>query len=69
MGMSLAVTHSIRSMKPEEADSCSQSGTPMEQWRNQPTRKTFEPKFVLSTSNAEMGDGAETEGTANQQPA
>ena len=31
MGVSLAVTHSIWDMEPEEATSCNQAGTPMEQ--------------------------------------
>ena len=28
---------------------------------HQPTHKTFHPKFILSTGNAGMGDGVETE--------
>ena len=31
MGVTLAVTHSIGDMEPEEATSCSQAGTPVEQ--------------------------------------
>jgi hypothetical protein len=31
MGVTLAVTHSIGDMEPEEATSCSQAGTTMEQ--------------------------------------
>ena len=64
-GVTLAVTH-IWDMEPEEVTSSSQAGTPVEQWRHQPTHKTFNPKFILSTRNAGMGDGAEIEGKANQ---
>ena len=31
MGVTLAVTHSIGDMEPEEATSCSQAGTPVEE--------------------------------------
>jgi hypothetical protein len=67
MGVTLAVTHYIEDVEPEEATSCSQAGTPGEQWRHKPTYKTFNPKCILSTSNAGTGEGAETEGMANQQ--
>ena len=63
--VTLAVTHYIGDVEPEETTSC-QAGAPVEQWRHQPTHKTFNPKFILSTRNAGMGDGAETEGMANQ---
>jgi hypothetical protein len=49
--VTLAVTHYIDDMEPEEATSCSQSGTPMEPKRQQPTHKTFNPKFILSINS------------------
>ena len=30
------------------------------------TQKAFSPRFVLSTNNADMGEGAESEGMGNQ---
>ena len=66
MGVTLAVTHSIGDMEHEEAISCCQAGTPVERQRHQLTHKTFDPKFIPSTRNAGTGDGAETEGIANQ---
>jgi hypothetical protein len=59
------MTHSIEDMEPEEATSCIQAGTLVEPQRHQPTHKTFNPKFILSTRNLGIGEGAETEGTAN----
>jgi hypothetical protein len=32
----------------------------------QPTHKTFNPEFILSTRNAGTGDGAENERRANE---
>jgi hypothetical protein len=32
----------------------------------QPTHKAFNPKFILSTKNADTGDRTETKGMANQ---
>ena len=46
MGVTLAVTHSIGDMEPEEASSCNHAGTPVEQKGHQPTQKTFDPKFL-----------------------
>ena len=66
MGVTLAVTHSIGDMEPEEATSFSQAATPVERQRHQPTHKTFNPKFILSTRNADTGEGTETGGMANQ---
>jgi len=65
MEVTLAVTHNIGNVELEEATSYSQAGT---QWRDrhQPTHKTFNPIFILSTSNKGAGDEAETEGVANQ---
>jgi hypothetical protein len=40
------------------------------QWskqRYQPIHKTFNSKFILSTSNTDLGNGGETEGMANNQ--
>ena len=54
MGVSLAVTHSIGNVGPEEATSCSQARSLMEQQGHQPTHKTFHPKFVLSRRNVGM---------------
>ena len=64
-GVALALTHYSEDMEPEEATSCSQAGTPVERQRYLPTHQTFNPKFILPTRNAGMGDGAETE---NGQP-
>ena len=63
MGVTLAVTDYIRDMEPEETTSCRQAQTPVE---FQSTHKTYNPKCILSTRNAGMVDGAETEGKANQ---
>ena len=57
--VTLAVTLYIGSMEPEEATSCSQTGTLLETQRHQPTYKTFNPKFILSTRNAGTWKGAE----------
>lgn len=46
----------IGDMEPEKANSCRQTGTPMEPQRHQATSKTFNSKFILFTSNAGMGD-------------
>ena len=62
----LAVTHYIGDMEPEVATSCSQAETPVERKRHQLTIKPFNPKYILSTRNSDIGDGAETEGMANQ---
>ena len=62
----LAVTHYSMDIEPEETSSCSQAGTPMEPYGYQSTHKTINPKLILSTRNAGTGDGAETEGMANQ---
>ena len=66
MEVTLAVTHSIRDMESEEATSCSQTETPVDRQTHQPPHKTFNPKFILATGNVGTGDGAETEGMANQ---
>jgi hypothetical protein len=66
MGVTLAVTHSIGDIKPKEAISCGEAGTSVELQRYQHTHKTFNPKCILSTRNAGIGDGAETEGIVNQ---
>ena len=66
MGLTLAVTHYIGDLEPEENTFCIQAGTPVEQERHQPTHKHFDPKFILSIRNAGTGDGAETEGMTNQ---
>jgi hypothetical protein len=63
MGVTLSVTHSTGDMEPEEGTSCRQVGTPMEWY--QPTHKTFNSKFILSTRNKVTGDGAEFEEIAN----
>jgi len=47
-------------MEPDEFTSCSQAETLVEGQRHQPTHKTFNPKSILSTRNAGMGNGAET---------
>jgi hypothetical protein len=65
--VTLAVTHYIGDMEPEKATSCSQKGTPVELQRYQPTHKTLNTKFILSTSNAGSGEGEETEGMVNHQ--
>jgi hypothetical protein len=46
----------IGAMEPEEVTSCSLAGTPVEQYRHQPTHKNFNPKFILSTRNIGTGD-------------
>jgi hypothetical protein len=46
MRVTLAVTHSIGDMEPEEATSCSQEGK-VEQQGNQHTHKTFDPKTTF----------------------
>ena len=60
------MTHSIEDMEPEEATSCRQAGTSVDQQGHQPTHKPFDPKFMLSARNAGTEYGAETEGMANQ---
>jgi hypothetical protein len=45
--MTLAVIHSIGEMEPEEAISCSQTGTPVEQGSHKHTHKTFNTKCIL----------------------
>ena len=58
--VTLAVTHFTGDMKHEGAISCIQAGTPVViETPTHPQR--FNPKFILSTSNAGIGDGAETE--------
>jgi hypothetical protein len=49
------VTDYIGYMDPEEAASCIQKGNPVE---TPPIHKTFNPKSILSTSNAGMGRGS-----------
>ena len=66
MRLILAMTHNVGDMEPKAATSCSQAGTPMEQGRHQPTHKTFNPKFILSTRSTGTEDGAETKRMANQ---
>ena len=56
------VIHNIVDMEPEEAISC----TPVQWYRHQPSHKTFNPKFILSTRSVGTGQGAETDGMANQ---
>ena len=53
MRVTLAMTHNVKDMEPEEATSYSQAVTPMEQQGHQPTHKTFNQKFIVSTRNAE----------------
>ena len=62
----IAVSHYIGDLDLEEAISCSQTGTPVKRQRYQPTHKTFNPKFILSTRNAGTRDGPETEEKATQ---
>jgi hypothetical protein len=66
MGEFLTVTHSIRDMEPGKAVFCGQTETPVEQQRHQPTHKTFDPKFILSTRSAGIGDEADTERMSKQ---
>lgn len=66
MGVSLAVTHSLGYMEPEEATSCSNTGTSMERSGYQPTYKTFNPLFTLSTREAGKRNRAETDLMANE---
>jgi hypothetical protein len=67
VGVTLAVTQYIGHMEPEEVTSCSQTGTiTMEQQGQQPTHKTFTTKFILSTRNVGIEDGAGTEGATSQ---
>jgi hypothetical protein len=66
MGLFLAVIHSIGDTEPGNAASCSQAGTPVEQQGHQCIHKTFDPKLILSTRNAGIGDEAETKGTTNR---
>ena len=56
MGVNLAVTHFFGNMESEEANCYIQKE---HQWSNRHhlTHKTFNPKFFLSTSNAETMDG------------
>jgi hypothetical protein len=55
--VTLAVTHSIENIEPEEATSCRQAGTSVDQQGHQPTHKPFDPKFIPSTRNAGWGEG------------
>ena len=66
MGVILAITHYTGDTELAEGASCSQAGTPVEQQGHQSTHKTFKPKCILSTRNAEEGDRAKTKGTASQ---
>lgn len=52
MWMSLAEKHSNGYMEHDEATSCSKARSPMEWYIHEPTHKTFDPKFGLSTRNA-----------------
>jgi hypothetical protein len=63
--MSLAVTQSIEDLESEEVTSFSQARTSMEEYGHQPTHKTFYPKCILSTRNAERKDGAESKEISN----
>ena len=65
-GVTLAVTYIFEDVESEKATSCYQAGTPVEESKHQPTHITFNPKFILSSSNAGTGDKAETEGMTNQ---
>ena len=65
LGRGILSFDSIGGMEPKEPTTCTVAGSPMEQWGHQSTHKTFNPKFILSTRNAGMLDGAETEGIAN----
>jgi hypothetical protein len=51
--------------EPEEATSCSQAEASVKRQRYQPAYKTFNPKFILFTRNACIGDIAKTMGMAN----
>jgi hypothetical protein len=66
MGMILSMSQSIRKIEPEKVAPFSQAVTQVERYRHQPTHKTFNPKFILSTRNASSWDGAETEGIVSQ---
>ena len=67
MWVTLAMIHQIGDKEPEEATYYIQIGTPVETQKHQPTHKTFNLKFILSTSNVGMEEGEETKGIANQQ--
>ena len=67
-GVSLALTNRIGDVDPGEAPYCCQTGTWVYQQGHQPIYKTFEPKLTLCTRKADIGEGAETEETANQNP-
>jgi hypothetical protein len=66
MGVTLAVTHYIGDMKPERGHHLYPDRNPSRVGETLTTHKTFNSKFILFTSNAGTGDGAETEGMANQ---
>ena len=66
MGVILAVTHRIGDIEPEGATSCAQTGSPVVWSGYQLTHKTFHLKFILSTRNAGIVNGEDTEGMANQ---
>ena len=66
MEETLAVTYYIGDMELDVATSYSWARTPVEQQRHQPTHKTFNTKFILSTRNAGRKDGVETEGMDKQ---
>ena len=48
-------------MEPEEATFCNQAQTPVEQYRHQHTHNFFNPKFIMFTNNAGVGDRAKIE--------
>jgi hypothetical protein len=59
MEVTLAVTHNIVDMEPKEASYCSQAA-------HHPPTKLSTQNLSCLQKNVEMGDGAETEGMANQ---
>ena len=66
MGVILAVTPSIENMEPEDATSCSQAESSVQ---GQEHTQIFLTKIIMTTRNAEKGDGAETKGLPNQEEA
>ena len=66
IGVTLAENHSTVDMETREATSYIHAGTPVEHWLHQPTHEIFTPKFILTTRNAGVGDGAEIREVAKQ---
>jgi hypothetical protein len=66
MLVTLAVTHYIEDMEPEEVSSCNQTEIPLQLSRHKPIHKTFNPRFIQSTRNAGLGDKENTEAMANK---